>query len=709
MKRLVLTLAVFFPLVLVAQEKAEKDDSLALAGQVKVDEFNDQVKDKTKGDGTPVRGGMVRVRLPADPKSLNYAIDLDATTQQICLNYLYDGLAQKDYETFEWLPYMARYWRTRDVVFLKKDNQRLEGRVVSEDDKGNIFFAEGASKWTIARHELEAFQPTDTKVTWKKGFGEGSIEGKLSFWPGGRYTVYVEEKPAKTVEIKADEIAAVDEPLNGKPNMVPGIRRESVYDFVLRKGITWHDGEPFTADDVTFSYDACMNPDVHAQQLQGNYLDNMPEKTSDAVFKVSDDTIRFVLRRQYYAALSLCAGVPVFPKHRYQVDKYKGDPKGFAAYFNDHPDNSKPVGCGRYKFSNWERGKYLEIVRNDEWWGGKSGLPWFKPGQPFLDKIQFIIINNAAAALRALTSGEVDADFDIEQLQWIQPETNKADFTSKFARARYLEPAYVYMGWNEKRPDVDEKHRFFADPKVRLAMTMLIDREKILKEIHFGLGQMVTGPFFPKGPFYDHSLKPIEYNPEKAKALLDAAGWIDHSNSGIRDKDGVKLEFDYQIHNAREYHRKVAEIVKEELEKAGIRVNIKQTEFPSFIAIIDSRKYDACRFASSDPDPIDSDPYQLWHSSQFDGNGGNVVGYDNKDVDDLCVKARRELDFKKRQRMFKKLHRILHEEQPVTFLFNLDALYFYDKKFRNVKLYVMGNSPYDLDEWYIPKELQGAK
>src|SRR5262249_8695518 len=139
------------------------------------------------------------------------------------------------------------------------------------------------------------------------------------------------------------------------------------------------------------------------------------------------------------------------------------------------------------------------------------------------------------------------------------------------------------------------------------------------------------------------------------------------------------------------------------------KVNIKSTDFNTFIEVVNSRKFGAIRFAWGEPDCVDTDPYQIWHSSSWANQGSNHTGYSNAEVDDILVRARRELDFKKRQRIFKKLHRILHEEQPYTFLFNLYELYFYNKKFRNVKFYVIGTTPYTLTEWYVPKELQDEK
>ncbi|MBI3725533.1 hypothetical protein HY251_16505 [bacterium] len=680
-------------------------DELSLAGDVRIDEFNPDVKDKVHGDGKPCRGGMIRLRFPTDPKSICPILENDQPTQTV-YGYMHDSLLSRDTERFEFVPMLSRYWKTRDIVVLK-DGKRLEGRVVSEDE-AKVVFAEGAWQWTIARHEVDIDEKAG-KVTWKEKFGKGSIEGAISYFPNGRYTVFVEEKPTKTVEIARGEIASLEEEEEGgKKTLVSGVIRGSVYEFKMRAGCRWHDGKPVTVDDVVFSYRTIMNKAVKAGPVQSYFADNMHPDPAKAVCKVADDVVRIELKKQYFGALDYAVGlIYVLASHRYGEEKFKGDPDGFAEHFNKHVEHRHPVGSGRYRFSKWEENKYVEIVRNEDYWASQPGqeVPWIDPLMPYLDKIQWITINNKEAGLKALTNGEIDADFEIEQTTWGDKATNSDEFTKRLVRAKYLAPMSTYIGWNQKNAD-GSKHRIFTDKRVRLAMTYLIDRQRILDNIHSGLGEMVTGPFYSHGPFCDRTIKPIEYNPEKGKALLDQAGWVDHDGDGIRDKDGVKLEFTYNVHNAREYHLKIAEIVKQDLEKTQIKVNIKSTDFNSFIEIVNSRKFDAIRFAWGEPLVCATDPFQEWHSSCWENKGSNHCGYSNPEADKLMVDGRRELDFKKRQRMFKKLHKIVAEDQPYTFLFNLHELYFYERKFRNVKLYVSGTTPYVFDEWFIPKELQ---
>lgn len=720
MKRLIALPLVLVPLLVllvfgvpaVRETLAEdKKDASDLAGEVKRDEFNDEVKDKLKGDEKPCRGGMLRLRFPIDPKSLCPIIDNDNPTATV-YNYMNDALLTRDPETFEYLPMLARGWKTRDAVILK-DGKRIEGRVVDDTEGKPLVFAEGAWKWTVARHEV-AIDEAGGKVTWKESFGKGTIEGTVSYWPGGRHTVSIDEKPTKTIEIKREDIGFVEEELEGgKKESYPAIIRESVYEFQLRKGPKWHDGKPITVDDIIWTYETIQNKAVLCGHIKSYFADTFDPDPKKAIQKLSDESIRFQLKKQYFAALATFSGILyILPSHKYDAEKFKGDDKGFAEHFNTHPHHRIPVGSGRYKFGRWEAGKFVEIVRNEDYWASQKGqeVPWIDPLIPYLDKIQWITIQNKNAGLKALMNGEVDADFEIEQPDFMSKDYNSDEFKKKYARVKHLGTPYTYIGWNVRRPDVEPeaaKRNFFKDVKVRTAMALLIDRQKILEQIHFGLGEMVTGPFFSRGPNCDRKIKPLEYNPEKAKTLLDQAGWIDHDGDGIRDKDNVPFEFTYNVHNARDYHLKIAEIVKQDIEKAGIKVNIKSTDFNSFIDIVNSRKFDAIRFAWGEPDPVDTDPFQIWHSSQWDNKGSNHTGYGSPEIDDILVKARRELDFKKRQRMFQKVHRIIAQDQPYTFLFNLYELYFYDKKFRNVKFYILGNpNPYYYDEWYIPKALQ---
>jgi peptide/nickel transport system substrate-binding protein len=428
-------------------------------------------------------------------------------------------------------------------------------------------------------------------------------------------------------------------------------------------------------------------------------------------------SVRFRFKRQFFRAFgSAAAEYHVYPRHRFEPERYQGDPVGFGRYFNTHKDHQGPIGCGPYRFSKWEAGAQLELARYDGWWAsGKPGadgkrqpvVPWIDPERPYLDKLRWIFIGEPQPALKALIDGEIDADFDIEPTTWEQANTNTPEFTRRYVRARYLQPLYTYVGWNMDRPNVPRERQFFADRRVRLAMSLLIPQDQILADIHNSQGERVSGPFFKYGPFSDRAIDPVPYNVRRAQMLLDEAGWIDHDGDGVRDKDGVAFEFEYLIHNAREYHQKIAEITKEAIERAGVRMIIKKLDWPVFGSTVEDRQFDAVRYAWGEPSCIDADPFDVWHTSQIGNKGMNFIAFRSAETDRIAEQNRRELDVRKRQALLRRLHRLLHREQPVTFMFNFYSLYFYARKFRNVRLTVIGETPYDFTQWYVPRELQG--
>lgn len=699
-------------------------DEVELSGPVPVDAFNPDVTAKDGSEGRPVRGGELRVRTPGDPKSINPMCDNDAPTRQV-YQYLSHTLAGRDRETFEWLPELARWWEVHDTVDLVS-GERLVGRVVAEDAE-TLSFGVGGGRVTFVEADLDRFEPegggaafrfgTDAplprgvlgRVIPREGTGLPEVRGTLDRYPGGRYTIWVERAPREVRRIPQAEVAYALEGEEGAKQSVSALRREAAFEMHLREGIRWHDGKPFSADDVVFSFDVIMNPNVDAAEVRQMFEDLAEYR------KVGEHTVHFRFSRQYFNAFgSTVESAYIYPRHRFQPELFEGDPAGFGKHFNQHRDHQGPIGNGPYKFSRWDRGKLVEVVRNEDWWVTPTGpdgrrtsvLPWWSPDQPYLDRIRWIIINLGNASLKALRNGEVDADFDVEPITWQQPDTNDAAFTDRYVRARFLQPLYTYIGWNQQRKGVGPERQFFADPRVRTAMTLLIPREQILREIHNGLGEMATGPFFKQGPFSDPTVVPLESSLRRAELLLDQAGWIDHDGDGVRDRDGVPFEFEYVIHNMRDYHQKIADIVKESVERVGVRMLIKKLDWPVFVETALDQRFDAVRFAWGEPSCIDADPFQIWHSSQGSGRGSNYVSYSNPEVDRLILEARRELDVLKRQVLLRKIHRILYRDQPYTFMFNLEALYFYARRFRGVKLYIIGADPFNWNEWYVPAELQ---
>lgn len=346
------------------------------------------------------------------------------------------------------------------------------------------------------------------------------------------------------------------------------------------------------------------------------------------------------------------------------------------------------VGCGPWIFESWEKGKEFTFRRNEAYYAPK----------PYLLRQMFKIIREPTASLEALRNGEIDR-MNLQPEQWVDQIKDKA-FNDKFAKFQYPSRVFSFIGYNLRRD-------LFKDKSVRLALTHLVNRDRILKEVYHDLGRIVTGPFYIDSSSYDQSIKPWPFDVDKAKALLAEAGWKDTVGDGVLRKDGRKFEFTYMTISSSKTAEQIAAIVRNDFAKAGIIVNINPVEWSVYTQRLDEHDFNVCQLGWQ----LDwaDDPYQIWHSSQADvPRGSNFVGFKNADADRIIEEARREFDVAKRTELYHRLHRLLHEEQPYTFLISPDALIAQDKRFHNAKVWQPMNEMYP-DAFWVPQNMQKYK
>ncbi|MCB1213879.1 MAG: peptide-binding protein [Deltaproteobacteria bacterium] len=435
------------------------------------------------------------------------------------------------------------------------------------------------------------------------------------------------------------------------------------YTFWLREDVYWHDGKKFTADDVIYTFEKIQDPKVNTPHTRVYYQD------VDRVEKIDDFTVRFTYKKPYFKALGILAGIPIVPKHIFETDQD----------FNNHTAGRKPIGNGPYRFVEWKTGKHIVLVRNEDYWD-TDHLPEIK-------KIVFKIIADDTLALKKLKKGELDYA-GLTPIAW-EKQTNSEKFNRDFVKHKYYSMVYRYIGWNLRKP-------FFSDKRVRQALTHLTNRQGILEKLEFGLGKITTGPLWPLGDFYNHQLKPREFNIKKAIELLEEAGWVDSNGNGIRDKDGVEFEFTFLIPSGRDFYEKLATILKKDLEKAGISMKIENMEWSIFVQKLHTREFDAVSLAWSGGG-FDEDPYQIWHSSQAE-SGSNFIGFKNPEADYLLEVARTTFNKEERVGLYRLFHEIIYEEQPYTFLYTGMSLVARHRRFHNVHVYKGG---LDIREWTL--------
>jgi peptide/nickel transport system substrate-binding protein len=267
---------------------------------------------------------------------------------------------------------------------------------------------------------------------------------------------------------------------------------------------------------------------------------------------------------------------------------------------------------------------------------------------------------------------------------------------------------YTYVGYNLKNP-------LFQDKRVRRALTHAINREEIVRYVLYDLGMVATGPFPNQLWYWNPRVKPIPYDRQKARELLAEAGWKDTHGDGILERDGRPFRFTLITNSGNDIRRDVAVLVQRQLREIGIDVTIELYEWSVFLNdFIDVKHFDACILGWSLS--VDPDAYEIWHSSQID-KGFNFVSYQNLEVDRLLEEGRREYDHEKRKKIYWRIHELIAEDQPYTFLFVPLSLSALQKRFfllekdtrgkkhlREIQMEKAGLL-YDIIKWYVPKNI----
>ena len=432
--------------------------------------------------------------------------------------------------------------------------------------------------------------------------------------------------------------------------------------FHLRKGVKWHDGAELTSDDVVFTYLTVTNPKVPTP-YGSNYG---PVEKVEAVDK---HTVKVTYKEPYAPALESW-GMGIIPRHILEGKDITAE--GF---------NRSPVGTGPYTLKEWVTGQKIVL---------EAFVDYFE-GRPGIDKYIARVIPDTATMFLELKFGGIDFMGLTPPQYKLQADSER--FNRYFQKFRYPAFGYTYLGYNLLDPR-------FADQRVRRAITHAINKQDIIDGVLLGYGTPCTGPFPPESWAYNPEVKDPGYDPGKAKMLLQEAGWTMGSDN-LLYKEGRPFRFTVLINQGNDARRKTAEIIRENLKKVGIEMEIKVLEWQAMLhQFIDKKRFEAVIMGwalSRDPDA-----YDIWHSTKTKEGEFNFISYKNDTVDRLLLEGRRTFDFNKRKETYNRIHRILSEEQPVTFLFVPDALPVLHKRFRGVEKAPLGIW-YDFIHWHVPK------
>jgi peptide/nickel transport system substrate-binding protein len=441
-------------------------------------------------------------------------------------------------------------------------------------------------------------------------------------------------------------------------------------EFKLHPGVRWHDGAPFTADDVVFTYETTVDPKTPSP-YRSDYQD------VERVEAIDPHTVRVTYKKPYAKAL-LSWAMSMMPKHLLE-------PYVKAGKLRDAPQNwTAPVGTGPYRFKEMKSGEKVVVVANQD---------YFK-GRPNISRIVYRIIPSQATIFLELKARGVDVA-GLTALQY-KRQTEYPAFQKAYNKFRYPGSGYTYLGFNLKDPR-------FADRRVRLAIAHAINKQELLDGVVLGLGRAATGPFRP-GTWADNpNVKGVPYDLKKAAALLAEAGWKTRNPEGLLVKDGKPFTFELLTNQGNDERKKIAEIVQASLRDLGIGVDIRILEWAALLKEhVKKRSFDAMILGwGTGADP---DQYVVWHSSQTGPDELNHISYKNPEVDALLEAGRSSCVQADRTRFYHRLHEVLAEDQPLVFLYWRDVMPAVSSRIFGVNPGAAGIK-WNQDEWFVPKYL----
>jgi peptide/nickel transport system substrate-binding protein len=437
-----------------------------------------------------------------------------------------------------------------------------------------------------------------------------------------------------------DDLLERDEHLNVKPGLAEKweIRDPLTYVFHLHTGVKFHNGAPLTSRDVKWTFDSLLSGKIRSTK-SGAY------KLVDHIEAPDDSTVVFHLKQPFATLLwNLSDGA------------IRIVPNGSLSEMSDHP-----VGSGPFRFVSAEPDKEVVLERNDEYWGEKTRV----------QRVRFAIVPDMTT--RALELRKGSADIAINSLTPDMVVTLQKE--PRLGVLRSPGTVLQYMGFNYRDP-------ILKDVRVRRALAYAIDREPMLQYLWRGFAQPAASILPPQSWAYSSDVPTYNYDPERARQLLDSAGYP--AVGGVRFHLMMKTSTD-------ENTRLMVAVLQQQLRQVQIQLDVRTYEFGTFFADISRGAFQfySLRWIGGNEDP---DIFEYaFHSSKFTPNGANRSFYSNPQVDALIDQGRTELDQAKRKQLYARLQRILAEDLPSINLWYLDNVLVHSQRVTHLSLNPPGN------------------
>jgi peptide/nickel transport system substrate-binding protein len=429
--------------------------------------------------------------------------------------------------------------------------------------------------------------------------------------------------------------------------------------FKLKKNILWHDGQPFTVQDVQFTYQKLIDEKTKTP-FSSNYL--MIKE-----FKVIDNYSFIVTYDRPFAPIleSWCIGI--IPKHIFEKED-----------INTSKYNRMPVGTGPYILKKWITDQKIILEANPKYFEGKPYIAAYLyriiPDQ----SVQFLELRNETIDELSLTSDQWNA-YDV--------------FFKNYKKYRYPAFSFTFLGFNLlKEP--------YNNVKFRQAVSHAINKKDIIQGVLSGIGKEANGIYPPQSWAYKE-IKPYQYDKAKAVKLLSDIGFTKDKNGMLLYK-GQQFEINIITNQGNKARELTAQIIQEQLKQIGLKVNVRILEWSTFInQYVNEKNFDALILGWNTA--VDPDQYSLWHSEQTNKGQYNFMSYKNKEVDSLLVKGRSTFDKSKRIKAYHRIQDIMRDDIPCIFLYYPENLVAIHKRFNGVELAPAGIG-WNFNKWRVNKK-----
>lgn len=627
----------------------------------------------SQGEGNPSRlVTFVRAQV-GEVKYLNPAVSADYDAGQLMADNLFEGLVWAD-ENLKLAPKLAERWEISEQAYVAVLPERRLGdrpataeRLLAaieaarqtglpEDLRSSILEVtlvpgekRPASVTVLIKNDKGKEEPVDVelsvdvpeRVRLRLSKVEPSLFDELGKLLGRDYFQKLDSE--QRFQLKKPELLGAARPKLAE--LLEVGEHNPVLTFHLRAGVRWHDGVPFTADDVKFNYEALFDP-KNASPYAGMFEPIKSVAVKDPL------TVEITYKRLYSPAV-IDWTQPLVPKHLLDAEALAREaarrhlPPAEAAKLSLRSTdfNRNPVGTGPFRFASWSPGQFIHLEQSPQYWGEKAQYhDYFFRSIP--DYLTMEVEFGAGAV-------------DLYMAQPHQARRYRAD--PRYQVLAENDGVYTYIGYNERRP-------LFQDARVRRALGMAIDVDSIIQNVLFGEGKRATGPYYSNTPYYDASIQPLPYDPKGAVALLESAGF--HRNAaGKLEKDGVPLAFTLVTNAGNNQRKAVMTIAQEAWRRLGIDVKIQEFEWTVFLEeFVETNNFDAIVLAWGGGG-MNPDMYTIWHSSQSHHYEQNHVGYQSAEADALIAKIRATYDQEEIVRLTHRLHAVVAADQPYTFLY----------------------------------------